>query len=190
MMYKKVMVPFMVVCLAVIFGVLAVGCLEVRSNDDVDGGEGSECGDCHHIDWLTPAHRVHTGGDPGLFSTLAMGCEDCHVVTHKDGYRETSVVWFPEGVMARLGGVEPTWDGARCNEVYCHGGGLSGGMDTEPAWSEVGSIKCNSCHGVPPLDPHPASGYCSQCHGAAYTGGDLDPAKHVDGILDFQGAGQ
>jgi predicted CxxxxCH...CXXCH cytochrome family protein len=170
--------------------VLWAGCLEVRDDGEADGGERSECGDCHHIDWLTPAHRVHTGEDPGLFSTLAMGCEDCHVVTHKDGYRETAVEWFPEGVKAAVGGLAPVWDGARCTDVYCHGGGLSGGLDTEPAWSAVGTIKCNSCHGVPPLAPHPASGYCSQCHGAAYTDGDLDPAKHVDGILDFQGAGQ
>ncbi len=187
MLGRRVRIVYLLTTLSLSF---AGGCLEVRDDGDVDGGERSECGDCHDVDWLTPAHRVHTGADPGLFSELAVNCVDCHVVTHKDGYRETSILWFPEGVMARLGGLEPTWDGARCNDVYCHGAGLSGGMETEPAWSDVGTVKCNSCHGVPPLAPHPASGLCSECHGAAFTDGNLDAATHIDGTLDFEGAEQ
>lgn len=186
---RKAMLPLVLASAAALW-LLPSGCLELRDDGEVDGGERTECFDCHNIDRLTPAHRVHTGADPGLFSEQVSGCEDCHVVTHKDGYQEASVLWFPAGAMARTAGLEPVWDGARCRDVYCHGGSLSGGMDTEPAWSAVGTIKCNSCHGVPPLQPHPASGLCSECHGAAFADGDLDAAKHIDGVLDFQGAGQ
>lgn len=173
--------------------VVFTACLEVRDNEDVDGG-GDGCTMCHSLDGETGAHPFHVG-DEGLFGG-GYACEDCHPIPTEwfdEGHIDAVVeVIMPEGTLATTGGVVPEFDGARCTNVYCHGATLSGGTYTEPLWYDSTlpeGLSCGMCHGIPPLDPHPASGSCPECHSAAYTGGELDKSVHINGAVDFLGAG-
>jgi len=185
---RSTMLNLLLILVFSFVGALLIGCLEVRDDGDADNSDlKDECGDCHMLGNLSGAHYAHSTVEGGLFSDLVLGCEDCHVVTHKDGYQETNVEWFPEGSMATTGGLQPTWDGASCADTYCHGGGLRGGLNVDPIWaSDEDQVKCGSCHGVPPTQPHPVnSASCSTCHSGAYVDGELNPLKHIDGILDM-----
>jgi predicted CxxxxCH...CXXCH cytochrome family protein len=134
------------------------------------------------------AHRAHVEGGP-LRAGLA--CTECHPATnaasHPDG---TLSVTF--GPLARGAGAAPTWNRvtAGCSAVYCHGATLSGGTVATPVWTTVDgtAAACAACHGVPPPGPHPQDSQCSACH-PGYTATSVDPATHVDGVVNATGAG-
>jgi len=180
-------------CAVLSLALLLVCCLEARDEAEVDGGEG--CGRCHSEEGESAAHEVHVAGN-GSFGR-AMACGDCHVVPygwfvegHVDGIVQ---VEFVDGGLAYAGGMVPEWDGAKCTNVYCHGASLSGGTRVEPYWNGEGmedGVTCGDCHGVPPPDPHPSSGTCSQCHATTYeSDAGLDRQEHIDGEVDLGGAG-
>ncbi|HET9599380.1 MAG TPA: CxxxxCH/CxxCH domain-containing protein, partial [Anaeromyxobacteraceae bacterium] len=88
----------------------------------------------------------------------------------------------------------PAYDPATrtCSNVYCHGNGLNGrtgDVVLAPAWNAAaGTVGCGRCHGVPPADHAPglAQTDCHRCHGDAIdASGVLNPAKHVNGIVDL-----
>jgi predicted CxxxxCH...CXXCH cytochrome family protein len=171
-------------------GLLAAACLEVRDDGAVDGGaEG--CGYCHAT--LGGAHAVHNGGvvDGGATAD----CVDCHPVPadwfvegHVDGVVD---VRFPDGTLATTGGLSPTWDGAVCAQVYCHGATLAGAQYPLPRWTDSfpDGLACTACHGDPPPDPHPAGDDCAVCHGGAYgADGELDPSAHLNGVIEMGGS--
>jgi predicted CxxxxCH...CXXCH cytochrome family protein len=172
-----------------------VACLEVRDDREVDGG-GPElgCNPCHSPAGDSAAHAVHVGG--GGIALLELDCAACHPVPSTDitdQHPDDMVqVVFPAGTLATHGGLEPSWDGTRCSEVYCHGATLGGGSYTAPAWEgEVtDGIQCGMCHSIPPPAPHVQQSGCTDCHSANYHGdGTIDTSVHVDGTLDLNGKG-
>src|SRR6185369_10510634 len=69
-----------------------------------------------------------------------------------------------------------TWDGARCNNVYCHGAAT-------PAWNGgSGEAQCDSCHGNPPSSHAGRNAQCSLCHP---TDAASNGARHVDGKVNI-----
>lgn len=137
------------------------------------------------------AHRSHLGPSD-WHATLA--CTECHQVPtavddpgHDDTPPPAELTW---GELAAADHTDPSFDGERCADVYCHGATLADGTNTAPAWTVVDGTQaeCGTCHGVPPGAPgHPlvdeVSPDCSVCH--PYDGlVPLDPATHIDGVVD------
>ncbi|MGC4121181.1 MAG: CxxxxCH/CxxCH domain-containing protein [Myxococcales bacterium] len=140
------------------------------------------------------AHSAHVA-DSDL--RKAMACTECHTVPadafsagHLNG---TAAVTF--GSLAKTGNLSPTWDSAnaKCSSTWCHGAGLKGGTITAPQWTKVDDTQaeCGTCHGNPPVAPHPANSNCNQCHPQTVRAdGKIDVAggKHVDGELQLTNA--
>lgn len=168
-----------------------------------------ECNACHGNE-VNAAPPVSLGGssdtaDPAVGAhqshlldseiRKAIPCEECHVVpanVDDEDHLGESPAELTWGVLATSGGLTPEWDGDnnRCANTYCHGGGLSGGVDTEPLWTVVDGSQaaCGSCHGAPPPSPHPAETDCSQCHpGTANAAGqiDVEGGLHINGVVDL-----
>ncbi len=168
---------------------LARGALHMNGRIDVANGDAaSGCASCHGSNgdpWpATGAHRLHESSA----LTAAVVCADCHVVPgatiapgHLDGVAEVTFA-----ARASAGGLRPTWDGATCSNVACHGANLAAKPAPTPAWRDalapLGS--CGACHGMPPQD-HTASTSCerSNCHGA-------EVARDAMGILTITPAGR
>jgi predicted CxxxxCH...CXXCH cytochrome family protein len=166
-------------------------------NGKVDLGNGSGlCGACHgsgSSPWpSTGAHAAHQS--PTL--TVPLDCANCHVVpstildpVHLDG---TAHVTFSELATAR--GSLPTWDGAKCANVACHGANLADPASV-PLWNDTSGAQanCGACHGIPPSQ-HTASIECDRadCHGSevsldASGAPSITPSGlglHVDGIVE------
>lgn len=123
----------------------------------------------------------------------AVACEECHLVPPEDdiqapGHIDSGApaeVTF--GDLAARSWANPDWDGKRCAETYCHGATLRDGDVTDPEWTLVdgSQVECDSCHGNPPPEPHPAWERCDRCHpDADADGGIADASRHVDGVVD------
>ncbi|MGC4000856.1 MAG: CxxxxCH/CxxCH domain-containing protein [Anaeromyxobacter sp.] len=168
---------------------LATGC----------GGNGNDsastsCTSCHATTALaTGAHAAHLQGG-AVAGPVA--CSECHVVPTDTAHAELPVsVAFATaaGDLAAHGGLVPSYDpGSKtCSSVYCHGGGLSAGSNTSPAWpGGAAQAACGTCHGMPPTaNEHPqvTTAYCTGCHpGTMNDDGSLDVAggEHVNGIVE------
>jgi len=121
----------------------------------------------------------------------AMWCQECHLVptsideaTHRDA-SPAELTW---GVLAMTDGAEPSWDRetAKCSDVYCHGSTLAGGVNKKPKWTGKKGTQayCGSCHGIPPLPPHPARYDCVACHPGTINengGIDVEGGQHING---------
>jgi predicted CxxxxCH...CXXCH cytochrome family protein len=77
---------------------------------------------------------------------------------HSNGTAEISF-----GPLARTGGASPSWNGTTCSNVYCHGS-FTGGKVYAPTWTAPVTSTCGTCHGLPPVAPHPQNADCSACH--------------------------
>jgi len=147
------------------------------------------CTTCHGAGPTTRAHPVHAA--PGA-AFAAVTCGECHVVPARwdddghilhDGVAITTPAKVVFGARAALtAGVAdragpPSWDGATCRNVYCHGDALrAGGLATEPRWDAPAVAGCTGCHGDPPAN-HVRSD-CASCHAR--------PAElHIDGIVQI-----
>jgi predicted CxxxxCH...CXXCH cytochrome family protein len=170
----------------------------LHMNGRVDLGDGSGgCGACHGHDgeaWpRTGAHDAHRA--PAL--TTPIGCASCHPVPatpespgHLDG--RVQVVFSGRAIDR---GARPTWDGATCASVACHGAGLVDPPAVVPAWSDttVAASACGACHGAPPTQ-HTASTSCDRasCHSAEVERRadgtlairDAGKALHIDGVIE------
>jgi len=157
-------------------------------NGKVDLGDGSGgCAACHGNTtggWPSsgahPSHRLPTQGAP-------VSCASCHPAYdspqspgHLDGQIHVAF-----GDRARDRGAEPTWDGASCDSVACHGAGLAEQPLVVPAWQDTSgvAIQCGSCHGIPPKQ-HTPSPDCGRadCHGGE--------VKRALGVLSISPAGR
>jgi predicted CxxxxCH...CXXCH cytochrome family protein len=165
------------------------------------GDDSGTCTACHSK--LSAAHDSHTGAKHKLAAPLA--CSACHVqpatvtdpghIDHIGGALVFPTTWTPG--LAASDGATPSWDGTRCNNVYCHGGGTHLSADSAasilraPAWTDIGTAAlCGACHGVPPTTtPHTTSMTlfsCNACHAATIdaTGALISGGKHLDGAID------
>ena len=144
------------------------------------------CTTCHGATGPTSnAHQVHRGKD--------VACANCHVVPttwSDDGHILHDGVAIPLPARVTFGTLAattlaptdragpPTWDGATCTNVYCHGAVFhaAGGTTTSPRWDDpTPAGTCDRCHGNPP--PNHARNDCATCHPAS--------APHVDGIVQI-----
>jgi len=135
------------------------------------------------------AHRAHEGASDWHAPVL---CQDCHVVptiAAAAGHIDPSpaeLVWSEKA--APEGWPAPTWAEATCDGIYCHGAMLPpSGTNTAPVWTSVdaGQADCGTCHGVPPLWPHPERTDCESCH--VSMGPELtfaDPTLHINGTVE------
>ena len=179
---------------------LAAACMSVREGEETQGeGEYPQaCSYCHGAS-VNPAPPPNLEGESGtsargvgahqihLTSTNAdIDCSDCHTVPEDvtdDGHVDSdppAEVTF--GSRAQTGGPQPSWDGTKCSNVYCHGASMEGGTNPEPEWDQAGTSTCSGCHGMPPLsgEYHVAGeSSCTPCHPS------LTPDGHVDGEVDF-----
>ena len=124
-------------------------------------------------------------------------CAECHLVPssittpgHTDSPRPAELTF--SGVALSFS-AQPSFDGTRCANTYCHGakfykGYPSGGTNTAPKWTGAGQgeVYCGSCHSLPPPAPHIQTTMpCSDCHANMQNGfGFIDPKKHIDGIVE------
>ena len=143
------------------------------------------CVTCHGNGPTTNAHSEHAN------TTLTtVTCAECHVVPASwdqdghilhNGVAITAPAAVTFGARAALGDpanriAPPTWDGATCTNVYCHGAvlGNAGGTATALRWDDpTPTGGCTGCHGNPP--PSHARNDCATCHPPS--------APHIDGIV-------
>jgi predicted CxxxxCH...CXXCH cytochrome family protein len=142
------------------------------------------------------AHTAHVTG-----STLApaFDCAACHVTPSailSPGHLDNPTATLTWGALATADAATPGWNRAAntCSGVYCHGATLSGGTNTAPNWTAGASqAACGTCHGIPPLAPHPAvpAGVtgCVECHADSIdaSGALIAPSaggKHLNGRVD------
>lgn len=173
-------------------------CARCHGADFSGGASGVSCLGCHQAG---PTACVTCHGDgPTSFGHVAhattrqtsVTCADCHItptswdddghIVH-DGIAITKppIVTFGAAAAITIDPANragpPTWDGATCSNVYCHGaalGSAGGGAMTQPRWDAPAPIgTCVRCHGNPP--PSHTRNDCASCHPAN--------APHIDGIV-------
>lgn len=172
-------------------------CASCHGEDFTGGAAKVTCMNCHPAgpDACETCHRGGPNtGRHALHRAAGHECAECHVVPAR---------WDAEGHVRRGGEADPppaeitfgalanttlaptdrpapaSYDGARCNNVYCHGAVLhaGGGSSTAPGWNDpTPAGQCTSCHGAPP--PSHAQSECASCHGAA---------PHLDGAVQVGG---
>ncbi|HET9624308.1 MAG TPA: CxxxxCH/CxxCH domain-containing protein [Kofleriaceae bacterium] len=141
------------------------------------------CTTCHGTGPTSHAHPVH--------ASRGVACAACHTVPTRwdddghivhDGVAITAPAKVTFGPLAQVTPFAPdragppSWDGATCRNVYCHGDVLhaAGGTATQPRWDDATPPGgCDRCHAAPP--PSHARADCATCHPAS--------APHIDGAL-------
>ncbi len=178
----------------------------------VDGLPASiDCSGCHGangdptppiaVDGTTSTQHIGVGAHQAHMraSDLAgpVACVECHILPaaadgteHPDPFGRPAAVDF--GVLARQAPAHPAWqrEDRTCSGTYCHGATLRGGNERPaPVWTRVdrSQVKCDSCHGNPPVHTHPQSSECQACHGQVVGPGGVikNPLLHVDGIIQL-----
>ena len=169
-------------------------CASCHGADFRGGASGVSCVSCHN-EGPTACVTCHQGGPTSNAHSIHAGkhvaCAECHVVPTNwdddghivhDGVAITTPPKVTFGATAALTIVPadrsgpPTWDGATCSNVYCHGAvlGNAGGTAHAPRWDDpTPAGACDRCHGNPP--PSHARTDCTSCHPAS--------APHIDGIV-------
>ncbi|HEY6005737.1 MAG TPA: CxxxxCH/CxxCH domain-containing protein [Anaeromyxobacter sp.] len=150
------------------------------------------------------AHGKHLTGTAWRASPIA--CPECHAVpasgdtAHANGNPLVTFGSLASTAWAGQPAITPVWNGAgggatlTCSSTYCHGNfknAAASATNATPTWTAAGSVVCGSCHGVSattgPGGTHPtfsAGQNCGSCHGGAYTNTAVDPAMHMNGVLD------
>lgn len=139
------------------------------------------CTTCHGEGPTSNAHDVH--------ARRGVACAQCHVVPARwddEGHLFEGGVASMDPAEVAFGALAatstpdragpPSWNGATCRNVYCHGDALhaGGGTATQPRWADPAPAgDCSGCHASPP--PSHARADCASCHPAT--------APHIDGAL-------
>lgn len=140
------------------------------------------------------AHPAHLSQGPFWDG---VGCDACHhtpAAADSPGHIDPAPAEVVLGRLANAGPRAPRWnpDSQTCSDVYCHG--IRRAQET-PKWDVEDSrggdddVSCGDCHGLPPATPgHLAQLGCDSCHPAVVNAAFeiVDPARHVDGNLDFR----
>jgi predicted CxxxxCH...CXXCH cytochrome family protein len=140
------------------------------------------------------SHRDHLEGADAFFWNGG-ACAECHPAPIGSTHDYAVEVAFNGPLGTR--GTTPSWDGASCSSVYCHGATLPGARNPNPTWG--GAVACGDCHfaGAPPAPhtdtdttgaPITSISQCYQCHATtvAPTGAILKAGgKHVNGVVDL-----
>ena len=152
------------------------------------------CAECHTVPATlrSPGHIDSTGRAHVLFQdSLAL------TVTNSPGtedYDDTRQSFTPAPVY------NPTT--LSCASTYCHGNFKNGNANNAPVWTDS-QAACGTCHGditkpiperarpktLPQGGSHPVSTACFACHDGIVdaSGNILDPAKHINGLLNVYG---
>ena len=155
-------------------GKSGVSCLTCHKQGPTD------CSTCHRDNNRSPTHAVHLAA--------SLDCSECHTKPARwdapghivDDSPPAEVTFGAKASLTLPGALRagpPAWDGAKCSNVYCHGGGLvaGGGSNPTPSWTQPATGACGTCHATPP--PSHARNDCATCHPAN--------APHVDGALQI-----
>lgn len=141
--------------------------------------------------WGVGAHQAHVAVNP---IAAPISCSECHIVPNEiddPGHiSDNGVVTVVFGPLATANGATPKWDRSTgtCGSVYCHGSTLASSSGFNPSWNATFSkLKISgesntcagSCHGMPPVAPHPQNQQCMTCHPG------MNSMKHLNGRLDF-----
>jgi len=168
-----------------------------KCHDQSKAGAAPACTNCHK-DGPTACTTCH-GQPPDKGAHVAHApngttdCVKCHLTPAKwddNGHIYTDGQLNPPPAVLTFGDLAnttppgttragpPTFDGERCQNVYCHGALFDDAkaLNTTPKWDGgKEEAACGSCHGVPPAN-HGGNAYpCATCHPA--------DAPHVDGIV-------
>ena len=134
------------------------------------------------------AHQAHLKGGA---NSRPLECKECHRVpehvedpTHVDGLPAEVIFTGP----AQAQGHSPKWNEsqASCGGTYCHSPSASE-MRNSPTWTQEKPLGCASCHGLPPVLPHPQADNCSSCHSAVVASDDrtiINKSLHVNGVVN------
>ena len=194
------------------------GTIDVAGGHHMDGRVDVaqlECDACHGGGG-DPAPPVAVNGatlpsDPGVGAHDAhlrgssirgpVECTECHTVPNNYldvGHLDlTPGAELTFGPLATAEATDPVYDrpSATCDNVYCHGATLAGGVDVTPIWTAAPAdpaappLSCDTCHGAPPPAPHPGYDNCNACHpGTVRSDGTIDLAggQHIDGQVEAQ----
>ena len=172
-------------------GKAGVSCTQCHTK----AGGPTSCDTCHGQPPATGAHAAHALGALGK----KLDCSACHVkpahfddpghLTDANGKaKDSAVITF--GAQAALPGPgragAPSYNGATCSNVQCHGGAMQDAKatSTQPSWT--GAAACGSCHGLPPQSHDASSTNCSACHHLVTPPGGkpINAALHVDGVVE------
>jgi predicted CxxxxCH...CXXCH cytochrome family protein len=162
-------------------------CASCHGDDFAGGTSGVSCLSCHSEGPTACAtcHRKETTPH-ALHRDAQVTCTECHAVPerwdspgHIVGDVAPAEVMFGARASTETAHrtAPPSWDGATCSNVYCHGSVLAagGGTNTQPSWNAAPTSTCGSCHAKPP--PSHARNDCATCHPAN--------APHVDGVIQI-----
>lgn len=191
--------------------VIVTGCGQVGLGDGLP--DEFDCRSCHgstqnaappaNLDGQTATSLLGVGAHQAHLTDgtirQAIACANCHVAVlrvEQAGHVDSLPAEVTFSGLAWPPGQVPAWDRdqATCQNTYCHGASLAGGMHTAPIWTQVDGNQraCGSCHGNPPPAPHPAGGACADCHPqTVLANGRIDVAggQHIDGQVDVGGLG-
>jgi predicted CxxxxCH...CXXCH cytochrome family protein len=175
---------------------LSGGPLHLDGRVELGDGSGA-CGACHGSGddpWpRTAAHPAHES--PTISAPVA--CASCHPVpaSIEDPVHLDGVVHVAFSGLALARGAAPSYDGATCASVACHGAVLPDVPAVVPAWADPSGAasQCGACHGIPPSQ-HTPSKSCDQanCHAGEVVIDALGvpsitaagTALHINGVID------
>ena len=137
-----------------------------------------DCNSCHPTASLPVSHPAH-------FAATQMDCERCHAATAVDSTAIGDAAQHVDfGIDVEFkSGFGGTFNGATCNNTYCHGSGV-----TTTSWSSPTPLDCEGCHTIASLpDGHSVhtaafDNDCGICHSATASGPTtlVDRGRHAD----------